>query len=117
MKQLFLFLAFTSLLTAGDNRSLLFHGNCVTCHHEQMSISAPSTNEIKKHYLQAFPQREDFVSFMSEWVLEPKEETSIMLDAIAKYELMPLLGFDKETLKDIAGYIYDTEFSKKHKSF
>jgi len=113
-KHLFLSFIFISSLNAGDIRSLLFHGNCITCHDEHKSISAPSIDEIKKNYLRAFPKRKDFVAYMSEWVVKPNKEGSIMLDAIKKYELMPELGFDKSTLVEISAYIYDTDFSKKH---
>jgi len=51
---------------------------------------------------------------MSSWVANPKEETSIYLEAVKKYKLMPQLGYEKEVIKDIASYIYDTDFSKKH---
>ncbi len=101
-------------LEAVDMRSLLFHGNCVTCHDEHKSLSAPSIDEIKANYLRAFPQKKDFVAYMAEWIVKPKEETSIMLDAIKKYELMPELGFDESTTRDIASYIYETDFSKEH---
>jgi hypothetical protein len=47
---------------------------------------------------------------MSNWVLKPNKETSLMDDMILKYELMPELAYDLETLKMITGYIYDTEF-------
>ncbi len=50
---------------------------------------------------------------MSSWVLKPKEETSIMLDMIKKYELMPELGYDKDTLEIISSYLYDMKFNKK----
>ncbi|MGB5963959.1 MAG: cytochrome C, partial [Sulfurimonadaceae bacterium] len=60
------------------------------------------------------PKKEDFVKYMSTWVQHPNEETSIMRDAIEKHELMPELAFDLETLKTIAAYIYETDFTKKH---
>jgi len=103
-----------SSLSATDMRALLFHGNCITCHDEVKSISAPSINEIKKHYLRAFPIKKDFVAYMSKWVVKPKAETSIMQESIKKYELMPELGYDISTLEEISAYIYDTDFSKKH---
>jgi hypothetical protein len=37
-----------------------------------------------------------------------------MQDAIAKYELMPQLSYEKDVLEDIAAYIYDTDFSRQH---
>lgn len=49
---------------------------------------------------------------MSKWVQYPKKETSIMKDAIIKYELMPELGFDLDTLEQISEYIYESDFTK-----
>ena len=111
---LFLFFIFISSLNAGDIRSLLFHGNCITCHDEHKSISAPSIDLVKGNYLRAFPTREDFIAYMAKWVVKPNKEGSIMLDAIDKYKLMPELGYDESTLREIASYIYDTDFSKNH---
>ena len=113
-KYLYITLLFITSLNAGDPRSLLFHGNCVTCHDEHTSISAPSIEEIKENYKRAFPRKKDFVTYMSIWVVTPKAETSIMQGAIKKYELMPELGFDKSTLIEISAYIYDTDFTKEH---
>ena len=104
----------SSFLNADSIGSLLFHGNCITCHAEHTSISAPSISIVKNNYLRAFPQKEDFIAYMSTWVEHPNPETSIMLEDIKKYELMPELGFDKSTLEIIAKYIYETDFSKEH---
>jgi hypothetical protein len=102
-------------LWASDFGSMLFHGNCVTCHFETKAVSAPSMVQIREKYMTAFSKKEDFVKYMSTWVKDPKEETSIMLDAIKKYELMPYLHFDLESLEEISAYIYETDFSKDHK--
>lgn len=88
-------------------RSLLFNGNCATCHHLQKAVSAPSINEIRKRYLQAFPNKNEFVTYMKEWVINPKKETSLMQDKIARYGLMPQLAYQKEVIKEIAEYIYE----------
>ena len=114
LKHLLLSLFFTLVLNASDNRALLFHGNCTTCHNEQKTISAPSVMEFKKNYLRAFPRKKDFVDYMSAWVVKPNKETSIMLDAIKKHKLMPELGYDLSTLEEISAYIYDTDFTKEH---
>ncbi|WP_373003956.1 cytochrome C [Sulfurimonas sp.] len=94
---------------------MLFHGNCVTCHFEVKDVSAPSMMKVRENYLRAFPDKEDFIAYMSTWVKNPKEETSIMLGAIKKYELMPYLHYDLDSLKEIAAYVYETDFSKEHK--
>ena len=104
----------SSFLNAGSIGSLLFHGNCITCHAEHTSISAPSITMVKDNYLRAFPQKKDFIAYMSLWVEHPNAETSIMLESIKKYALMPELGFDRSTLEIIATYIYETDFAKEH---
>ena len=110
MNKLLVILILVLNIEANDYKSLLFSGNCVTCHFENESISAPSVVELQKRYKDAFPQKDDFIKYMSTWVEHPKAETSIMSDAIKKYELMPELGYDIDTLRSIAEYIYDTDF-------
>ena len=113
-KILLLLLLGTVYLNAASLGSLLFHGNCFTCHNETKDISAPSIINVRENYLRAFPKKEDFVDYMSKWVTTPNAEGSLMLDSIKKYELMPLLGYEESTLKIIAEYIYDTDFTKEH---
>ena len=104
----------SSYLNADNLGSLLFHGNCITCHHETKALSAPSVIDLRENYLRAFPKKQEFIKYMSTWVVNPNAETSIMLDAIKKYKLMPELGFDKSTLEIISAYIYETDFTKEH---
>ena len=99
-------------LYARDYKSLLFHGNCTTCHFKVKNVSAPSIINLKKRYKSAFPQKKDFINYMATWVEHPDKKTSLMDDAIQEYELMPELGFDLDTLKQISEYIYDTDFTK-----
>ena len=91
-------------------RALLFNGNCITCHNIKETISAPSVIRFKARYLTAFEKKEDFVNYMSKWVTKPNRKTSIMVDAIVNHGLMPELGYDRSVIKEIAGYIYDTDF-------
>ena len=114
MKKTLLLLLSLLSLQANDMGALLFHGNCVTCHYELESKSAPAMIEVRKRYKSAFPRKKDFVKYLSEWVYNPSAETSIMQDAIEKYELMPQLAYEKDVLQEIAAYIYDTDFTKTH---
>ncbi len=110
MKTILFLMIFFYISFAGSYPSLLYYGNCSTCHFKTKSISAPSIQEVRKHYIQAFPKKEEFISYMSTWVHSPKKETSIMHDAIDKYGIMPHLAYDKKTLKEVAGFIYDMKF-------
>jgi len=94
-------------LSLADEGALLFNGNCATCHHIKKASSAPTINEIRSRYLQAFPDKDNFIQYLSNWVYKPKKETSLMHDKIKKYGLMPELAFDKESLEIIAEYIYE----------
>ena len=105
-----LILLIPMLLCAEDFTSLLFHGNCTTCHFINKSVSAPSIIEVKKRYISAFTKKDDFVKYMKSFVLKPTVEKSIMNDAIEKYELMPEITFDEETVESIAQYIYKKDF-------
>lgn len=113
MKSLILFLLLITNVFSFDYGELLFNGNCVTCHLKKTKDSAPSINEIRKHYINAFPEEKDFVNYMSQWILNPSEKTSIMQHSIDEFELMPDLAYDEETLKEISKYIYNTDFEKK----
>jgi len=100
-----MFLLFSPILSA-DMGALLFNGNCATCHHIKETLSAPSLESIQKRYKEAFPLQQDFVSYMSNWVVSPNEETALMHDMIDKFGIMPTLVFEKSTVEEIAKAIY-----------
>ena len=77
----FLFLIY-SCLYAEDIASLLFNGNCSTCHVEKDAKSAPSIIEVQKHYKSAFSKKEEFIKYMSNFALHPKRELSIMQNSV-----------------------------------
>lgn len=101
---------FSISLNANSYGRLLLDGNCITCHQKTKSLSAPSLQIIVTRYKEVFLNKSDFVSYMSSWVLKPNAQTSIMEDMILKYELMPELGYDKDTLEIISSYLYDMKF-------
>ena len=74
-------------IKADDMSSLLYNGNCITCHKDTNEESAPSMYEVKSRYINAFPKRKDFVQYMSKWVSNPDKSTSLMNDAIKSMDL------------------------------
>ncbi len=102
-----LIIVFSPITWGADDGGLLFNGNCATCHHLQKASSAPTINEIRERYLQAFPNKHEFINYLSSFVLNPSAKKSLMHDKIEKYGLMPQLVFEKESVKSIASYIYD----------
>jgi cytochrome c551/c552 len=111
-KALLIFTISSVTLFAANLGETLFNGNCTSCHNIITPNSAPSIQEIKQYYTKAFPQKDAFVLFMSEWVSSPDTKTAIMPHAIKKYGLMPELGYDKDTLTEISKYIFETNFKK-----
>ena len=114
MKKLLFIILLAFNMQAVNYNSLLFSGNCVTCHHSNKSESAPSIQMIQKRYKSAFSDKKEFVNYMSTWVQHPNKNTSLMSEAIIKYELMPELCFDLDTLREISAYIYDTDFNNTY---
>ena len=111
MKKILYIACFFVTLANADERALLFYGNCVTCHHETESISAPSMEKVRRFYKNGFENRDDFIKYMSEFVIQPRVDNALMVEMVEKYQLMPLLGYEKDVVTDIVSYIYDTDFT------
>lgn len=94
-------------ITLGET---LFNGNCVTCHKIDTPNSAPTIVEIQSRYKKSLLTKEAFVSFMVQWVEKPHAKTALMPQAITQYGLMPELGYDNDTLKEIAIFLYEKQF-------
>jgi len=106
----FIFICILPILSfATDFKELLFNGNCTTCHFINKSVSAPSMKNVQQVYKTAFPNKQDFIEYMSQWAEHPNPKGSLMHNAITKYGLMPELGFEREVLKEIVEYIYDLQ--------
>ncbi|MEJ6558663.1 MAG: cytochrome c [Candidatus Thioglobus sp.] len=91
---------------------------CASCHTPNASVKiAPPIFAVVDHVRQAYPQREDFIAQIIEWVDEPKEEVALMPGAIRKFNLMPKLGYSQNDVKEIAEYLFDkdTVLSKEYK--
>ena len=105
------FLLLALHVEANDMSSLLYNGNCITCHKATKAESAPAMIDIQSTYKKAFKTKKEFIEYMSKWVVSPNEDGSLMRHAIKKYELMPVLGFDEDTMLDISSFIYENDFT------
>jgi len=104
-------LLYTLLLGSlfANEDKLLFYGNCIACHGEVGKKSAPHFSEVKGYYLLKYPEKEEFVANMATWLSDPNEEKAQHKEAIKKYNLMPYLAIDLDTLTKIATYIYEND--------
>lgn len=87
--------------------------HCYTCHDPKSKshdeIIAPPLWGVKKHYLDAFPEKEQFSKAMMEFILNPNEENAIMKGPIKRFGLMPKPVVSEEEARQIIAYIYETE--------
>lgn len=105
----------------------MFESTCLTCHahhgkehgKKHSARKAPPMFVVKKHYMKNYPDRKDFIKQVSQWAKEPQADKAKLVHAVEKFGLMPPQNLKKKELRDIAAYIYDTEFKKgaccKHK--
>ena len=125
MKKYFLYsilslLVFTTNATAGESGKYLMKKLCMSCHvSDEKPTLAPPIFAIKNHVKQAHKSRGDFTQRIIDWVEEPDSAIALMPGAVNRFGLMPKLSYNKEDVRKVAEYIYDTNFKlpkwyKKH---
>lgn len=96
-----------------DNGLVLLERHCYTCHNPKSNshdeIIAPPLWGMKKHYLEAYPAKEDFEKAMLSFIENPSEEKALMKGPVKRFGLMSKPAVSKEDLKKIVSYIYSNE--------
>lgn len=96
-----------------DEGLLLLQKHCYTCHNPKSKshdeIIAPPLWGMKKHYLEAYPEKAAFEKAMIEFIQNPTEEKALMKGPIKRFGLMPKPEVSYEELQKIVSYIYDNE--------
>jgi len=93
----------------------LMETKCFACHNPKAGKSeqmAPPMIAIKNQYLEKFKSKEEFVSHFIDFTSNPQKDKSLMADAVEQFNLMPNMNFDKEELKNIAEYVYDSKLEE-----
>ena len=97
------------------NGKKLMENNCYACHNPKTSqndMIAPPMIAVKMHYISENTTEEEFIRAMLDWSKKPSEEISKMPGAIRKFGLMPYQYFPEETIREIAGYMYNNEIEE-----
>ncbi|MFH6604429.1 DUF3365 domain-containing protein [Maribacter algicola] len=87
---------------------------CYLCHNpkaSQASMIAPPMIAVKKHYIDDNTTKEEFIESLILWINDP-EAPSKMPGAQQRFGKMPYLPYPKETITQIAEYIYDHEIEE-----
>ncbi len=89
--------------------------NCNACHSPiagENARIAPPMIAVKKHYLENGISKDAFISSIQNWVENPSEEISKMPGAVRKFGIMPKAEYSKETVEQIADYLFTRELEK-----
>ena len=68
---------------------------------------APPMGMVKKHYIEAYPERDVFVEKVAAWVAAPNKDAAMLGHAVERFGLMAPQGIDEASRRQIAEYIYD----------
>jgi cytochrome c553 len=89
---------------------------CFACHtpdHGATQRLAPPMYKVREHYYRDDITKEEFVSKVTSYALNPTQEASIMPGAVRNFGLMPKSAFKEEDVRNIAEYIYDHDLSSE----
>ena len=91
----------------------VYKSSCAVCHvSEGKPTIAPPIFAVKNHVIDAFPERDDFIEQVKNWVKAPDEKKALMRGAIRKFGLMPpMANLSDEDLQAVAEYLYDTDMN------
>ena len=99
----------------------LMQQKCFICHIEKPDpnkknlMIAPPMLRVQEHYKPTYPDKNDFVDAITEWVKNPVKTKTLMPGTIRKFNLMPKLPYEDADLKLIAEVLYDIDFGKMPK--
>ncbi|MCK5638430.1 MAG: hypothetical protein KAH67_06940 [Flavobacteriaceae bacterium] len=99
----------------------LMQQKCFICHIEKPDPSkkdlmiAPPMLRVQEHYKPSYPNKNEFVQIITEWVKNPSESNTLMPGAVRKFKLMPKLPYEDEDLKLIIETLYDIDFGEMPK--
>jgi len=104
-----------SSLLASDNAEVLFDAKCAMCHSktkpaDMNSVVAPAIMGVMRHIKMSYPNKEQAVTFMVDYVLEPSKDKAIcMPQKIDRFGLMPSQkgAITKEELTLVSNWLYD----------
>ncbi|MCK5895752.1 MAG: hypothetical protein KAG20_03040 [Cocleimonas sp.] len=86
---------------------------CDACHNQSNNpMKAPPMFGVKKHYANAYPNKQDFVAAIVSFVTAPTEEKALLKRPIKMLGLMPAMPLGEENLTKIATYLYEQPFSR-----
>ncbi len=104
-----------TLVQAEESAEALFDAKCAMCHIKTQptdfnSMVAPPVMGVMMHVKMRYPEKEEAVKFVTDYVLHPDKEKAVcMPQKIRRFGLMPSQqgNVTPEELKTIAEWMYD----------
>lgn len=98
----------TELSAEGKRGEALFQQLCAECHvSEGTPTKAPPIFAVVNHVRGTYPDRDEFIERIVNWVWEPDASQSLMPGAVRRFGVMPKLGYDSDQVRMIAAYLFD----------
>ena len=109
--------ALASDSNAEKNGEALYKTHCSSCHGNTGGMDmnkrvAPPIVAVRMHYLGNYPDKDDFVMAVAQWVEKQDASQSLMRGAIRRFNIMPPIKIAKEDAEKIAAYIFDGDIER-----
>ncbi len=88
---------------------------CYVCHNPTTTEEnrlAPPMIAIKKHYISNTTTKAKFISNLQNWIANPNPEDAKMYGAVKRFGVMQKISYPKESIQQIADYIYDNQIEE-----
>ncbi len=97
-----------SPLSANESGKMLYEKLCASCHSaEGATATAPPMFAVINHVKGTYPDRDEFIERIVDWVYEPDASQTLMPGALRRFGVMPKLGYDSEQVRQVAEYLFD----------
>jgi hypothetical protein len=108
-------IAFTPWLQATETAEGLYDAKCAMCHTktrptDKTKVVAPALMGVMRHMKMSYPDKDEAVKFMVDYILEPSKEKAIcMPQKIERFGLMPSQkgNVTEAQLIKITGWMFD----------
>ena len=115
MKKLIILALLTANVYASDSAEVLFDTKCMMCHSKTRpadisTVIAPALMGVMRHIKMEYPDRDEAIAFMSDYILNPTIDKAICMPSkIERFGLMPSQkgSVTNKELKEITGWMFD----------
>ncbi|BAF70018.1 c-type cytochrome [Nitratiruptor sp. SB155-2] len=122
MKQIIAAFMFIGGILYASNGEEVYQKHCAKCHNlsmrstEMATMKAPPFLEVAHRVKMHYPQKEDFIRFVVEYIQNPSREKGLCMPmAFQRFGTMPPIGknMSDEEKKAVAEYLYNLSKNRR----